>query len=143
MLSGMRAEFIRKALLGLCVLGLSGCSPFLCQKEIFARLLSPDGINEAVVFTVDCGGASRFNVQISVVKKGEDPGDGGNAFVVHGRYRSPKVLDGEISALWMGRALRVEFPPETEIFVKEPEVNGTKIEYVTVTGDEQRLMSLP
>jgi len=49
----------------------------------------------------------------------------------------------EISALWMGRSLRVEFPPGTQVFLKEPEVNGTRIEYVTITDDQQRLMSPP
>jgi len=49
-----------------------GCGSLdMCGNEVKARVSSPDGSREAVVFQRDCGATTGFSTQVSVLNRGE------------------------------------------------------------------------
>ncbi len=56
------------ALLGLALAGaLAGCAAPGCRNTIAARVPSPDGASDAVVFQRDCGGSAGASTGVAIV----------------------------------------------------------------------------
>lgn len=47
----------------------------LCAKEVFAKVVSPDGHRTAIVYEIDCGATTGFSRQVAVVPTPERPLD--------------------------------------------------------------------
>jgi len=62
----------------LCLM-TSGCSD-MCGDTIIARLASPDGKHDAVMFQRDCGATTGFSTQISILNAGDQLSGMGTAF---------------------------------------------------------------
>ena len=65
-------------------LALAGCSDVGCENKVSARVPSPNGQVEAVVFSRDCGATTGFSTQLSIVSTGQSPEGSGNILVVNG-----------------------------------------------------------
>jgi hypothetical protein len=87
---------------------------------------------DAVVFTKDCGATTGFNVQVSIVESGADPGDRGNAFISYGQYSRQGIPERGINAWWVGETLWIRYPAEEQVFVKEVSVSGTPVRYLVM-----------
>jgi hypothetical protein len=102
---------LRYALIAAAML-LAACEP-VCENDVAARVSSPSGRMQAVVFHRECGGTVGFNTQVSIIAGTQVlPDDGGNVVVVEGKIE-PQIewLDETrlaVSQLGRGRAFRKE-----------------------------------
>ena len=104
-----------------------------CGNDVVARVPSPDGQLEAVVFQRDCGATTDFSTQVSVVRTGAAlPDAGGNLLVARGGPPGP----GGGPAVWAewggARRLRLRYHSHTRIVRAEREALGVHAEYDTL-----------
>ncbi|MDB6062004.1 MAG: hypothetical protein JWM78_2107 [Verrucomicrobiaceae bacterium] len=58
----------------------------MCDNDIYASIVSPDGKLKAVIFERSCGATTGFSTQISVIPSSEElKNEGGNVFIGSGR----------------------------------------------------------
>jgi hypothetical protein len=113
-------------------LASTGCSD-TCQNSVAAKLVSPDGQRQAVMFQRDCGATTGYSTQISVLDNGETPGGGGNAFRADDNHGVAAV--GEWQGPWADMRwvapdrLLIRYASKSRIFEQAAEVNGVKINY--------------
>jgi hypothetical protein len=114
---------------------LSGCSP-ACRNRVVARAQAPDGAHRAVLFQRDCGATTGFSTQISVLRAGEDPGAGGNAFIADsggGAARAGSWGGPWAEVRWLSaRHLLIRYAAGARLFVRADEVAGIQISYEPV-----------
>lgn len=111
--------------MSMSVLALNGCM-FTCENEIFDTAPSPSGALSAVSFSRNCGTATGYNVQVSILESGHSPRDGGNAMVVD------QVFDGSASLTlrWIDdRSLEITVPRQARFFTKNESVGDVRITY--------------
>jgi hypothetical protein len=93
-----------------------------CENEVAARLPSPSGRLEAVVFNRGCGASVGFNTQLSIVSAGQVPEGGGNAL----------ILDGTVplGITWISESsLEVVGTGGARAFKKEPSAADVSVSY--------------
>jgi hypothetical protein len=103
-------------------IALSGCDSVTCENEISARLPSPAGRLEAVVFERGCGATTDFNTQLSIVPVGGMPEAAGNAL----------ILDDSVplTLAWQNeRELRVTGLGSSRPLKQEGSVQGVSVSY--------------
>lgn len=123
------------AIIPVAVLPL-GCS-FDCRNELAARIVSPGGAYEAVLFQRDCGATTGFSTQVSVLPAGASPGNGGNVFRADANH-DPDMRRGawhgpwaEIS--WLSpRHLLIRYANGARLFARETEMDGIAVSYAPV-----------
>jgi hypothetical protein len=108
----------------------------LCRNSIVTALVSPDGERKAVMFQRDCGATTGFSTHVSVLKVGEFPKGGGNAFVSdgdHGQAREGSWGGPWARMRWLGPArLEVERASNSRVFVQKTRVAEVEITYRTL-----------
>jgi len=126
---------MKAALLALMM--CSGCSD-ACQNTEASRRLSPDGNHVAILFQRDCGAATGFSTQISVLDANGKPSGGGNAFVADDDHGTARVgaWDGSWAEMkWLSpEQLLIRYAAKSRIFKKKERVSGVNITYQMVGG---------
>ena len=113
-----------------------GCS-FDCGNEIVARIASPDGAYEAVLFDRNCGATTGFSTQISVLPAGTRPEDGSNVFRADANH-DPNMRLGDWHGPWAEiswlspRHLLIRYVAGARLFARETEVGGIVVSYEPV-----------
>ena len=102
----------------------------MCGNDVVARVPSPDGRLEAVVFQRDCGATTDFSTQVSVVRAGGSlPDAGGNLLVATGGPPGPGG-GPVVRAEWAGATrLRLRYYPGTHVVRAAREALGVRAEY--------------
>jgi hypothetical protein len=105
-----------------------------CPPEVDARIASPDGVHEAVVFHFECGFGRTGTVNISVQRPGPKLSDPANLFVAMdssgvdyllGRGKPPAV---EVS--WEdATSLVVEYGGGVRVIARHALVDGVRVAY--------------
>jgi len=72
----------------------------LCENELLAQAVSPDGRRKAVTFVRSCGATTGESIQISIVAHDGKEDGGGNTFVADGNRIAG--LDLGVRAEWTG-----------------------------------------
>ena len=98
-----------------------------CGNTVVARVPSPDGRLDAVVFQRDCGATTGFSTHVSIVRAGHAlPEEGGNLVVAEGGPTGPGG-GPVLRAAWAGaRQLRVRHDVQTRIVHIEPPALGVQ-----------------
>lgn len=102
-----------------------GCDSFLlgeAENDIIRVIPSPDGKHEIVLFSRGSGATSGFNMQATILEKGEAlPNECGNVFIVD---------KGEATVSWRSdQSVQVVFDPEVRIFKQEASVSDVTFDY--------------
>ncbi len=128
---------VGKCLVLVSLLSYGGCGTIdPCENKVLARVPSPDGEREAIVFLRDCGATTASSTQVSIVPKGAafltSPTDWsstqkGNAFIVSGGdWMSPATVEVE----WAGKGrLMIKHEPREKTFLTAASVLGVSIAY--------------
>jgi hypothetical protein len=92
----------------------------LCSNDPQRVVVSPDGKYEAVVFSRDCGAATNFSTQVSILEAGAAlPDRAGNALVYIGQH--------PLEVEWVGSSgILVRGAPEKPTWLAT-EVNGVSV----------------
>lgn len=112
----------RALALPLIALALAGCGDVGCGNKVTARVSSPDGHMDAVVFTRDCGATTVFSTQLSVVSSGQLPEGSGNLLVLDGS--APLKLSWSSSD-----SLSVSGLGQAKVFHEATQLNGVEVSY--------------
>ena len=103
-----------------------------CKNTEVSRAPSPDGRQDAVLFTRVCSGTKSIGSQVSVVAAGAAlPNKSGNAFVskggkVHAEWGGPRV-----TLAWTGpAALTVTRDATAQVYKSEPQVGRATVTYI-------------
>jgi hypothetical protein len=104
------------------MLALSGCEAPPCKNEISARVPSPSGRLEAIIFSRGCGATTDFNTQLSVLPKGGVPAGTGNALILGGSVPLTLAWRGETALVVKGLA-------GSEVFKQEGRAHGASVSY--------------
>ncbi|AUW59229.1 hypothetical protein C1T17_15165 [Sphingobium sp. SCG-1] len=116
-------------------LGSTGCSD-TCENSVAARVASPDGQREAVMFQRDCGATTGYSTQISVLDNGETPAGGGKAFRADDNHGVAAV--GESQGPWADMRwvapdrLLIRYASKSRVFEQATDLNGVTIDYQQV-----------
>ena len=117
---------------------LSGCSE-MCSNTVVARVEAPDGVHRAVLFQRDCGATTGFSTQISVLRAGVEPSDGGNAFIAddgQGVVRAGAWGGPWAEARWLApRHLLIRYAAGARVFAQANEAAGVRISYEPVAPE--------
>lgn len=117
------------------ILALGGCSNG-CGNRVISRADAPDGLHTAVMFQRDCGATTGFSTQISVLKAGAEPSDGGNAFRAdtdHGAAASGDWGGPWSEMKWIDDGtLLVRYASGSRIFEQSQQVSGVRINFEAV-----------
>ena len=126
-----------RLLLSDVVLALAGCSD-LCANRVVRSVISPDGRHAAVLFERNCGATTGFSTQLSILRPGEAPTDGGNVFIATAGTSRPAAWGGpEVEVRWLGPdRLEVGYPGGAEIFKRAAERDGVRLVYQVRARDE-------
>lgn len=82
-----------------------------CANLVQARVRSPDGRREAVIFRRDCGATTAFSSQVSVVSTGSRVEGRGNTFIA--RHEVP------VAAVWRGSdRLEIRYRTDAELALR-------------------------
>ncbi len=114
---------MRNAIFALtALLPLGGCGGDMCTNREMSRADAPDGRHSAVMFDRDCSATTGYTVQISILGPGQQPSDGGNAFVAD---RPPWA-----KMTWVAPDhLVIRYASESRVFHQEARVDGVLITY--------------
>jgi hypothetical protein len=123
--------------LSLLPLSLGGCFDLLggCENEIIRRTLDPSGTRQAVLFERGCGATTGFNAEISVMARGEDPKEAGNAFVADYASSGSAGSVGRpwTEAVWVSpHRLLIRYDRNARVFISAPAVGDVAIQYESV-----------
>jgi hypothetical protein len=102
-----------------------------CANTEVSRAASPDGTQDAVLFTRACSGTKSVGSQVSILPAGAAlPNKSGNALISNG---------GKVRASWGGpnvtlswtapAALTIAHDPSAEIYKSEAQVGGVAVTY--------------
>jgi hypothetical protein len=127
---GALATFV--VLAGVGVYFLFDGSP--CGNELLAEAASPDGSLKAIVFQRDCGAATGFSTQVSVIKAlATLENSSGNAFTAdtnHGTAPSGPGGGPIVKVQWQTpRLLVVSHHAAARVFTAESKVGAINIRY--------------
>lgn len=119
-----------------CVV-FSGCSD-MCANTIVARMPSPDGQRDAIMFQRDCGATTGFSTQISIVDAGHKLSGSGNTFRAdddHGAARAGEWGGSWAEIKWLSSDhLLVRYATKSRLFEQDDNVAGVRITYQAVDG---------
>jgi hypothetical protein len=97
-----------------------------CQNEKLGISPSPDGSMVAVVFSRNCGATTSNNIQVSIVRRGEEVVSKGNVLILD---QAPRYTDN-YKPMWRGeKQLVIPLPSNSRIFLKNSDVLGVNIVY--------------
>lgn len=120
----------------LAILLMLGAWSDVCQNTEVARLRSPGGQHEAVLFQRDCGATTGFSTQVALVEFGRPITGAGNVFRAddnHGEARAGRWGGPWAEMAWLSaNRLVVRYAAGSRIFVKEDEVSGIAISYEAI-----------
>lgn len=133
----------------LIVLGLPSCGVFdPCGNDVLARIRSPGGTHDAVVFQRDCGATTGFSTQLSLVRHGtsfrEQPSfwsatDGGNVLVIDADHGvAPSGIGGgpTVDVEWQDDGhVTLTYYPLARVFKAESVVAGVAVRHVRGAQD--------
>ena len=117
------------------LLALTACSD-TCANTLVTRVESPDDRHSAVMFQRDCGAATGFSTQISVLSAGDKVAGGGNAFradddhgaAVAGAWGGPWA-----ETRWLSKEnLLIRYAGRSRVFEQDDQVSGIRISYEPV-----------
>lgn len=114
---------------------LGACSD-PCSNNVAARLASPDGRYEAVLFQRDCGATTGFSTQISVLEAGEKLSGGGNVFRADDDHGAAKIgaWGGSWAEMkWLAAdRLHIRYAVNSRLFEQDESVAGVTVSYEMV-----------
>ncbi len=123
----------RPALIGSVFLfGLAGCD--VCENTLVSVIASPDGLNNAFLYTRSCGATTGISTHISILPAGEKlRSQSGNTFVADGDHgRVPTGANGEldVKVRWLSNdQLAVDYPAGSRLFRSETVKGPVHVEY--------------
>jgi hypothetical protein len=126
------------ALLAVAGLVTPGCRDpgGICENAAVARVASPDGTREAVLFQRSCGATTGYSTQLSLVGRGEEPAGAGTAFVAdtdHGKAAAAGWGGPWAEPSWRSPTqLLVRYDRRARLFRSEDNVDGVTIRYEAV-----------
>ena len=127
---------VRAFFLAVISLSAGACSD-ACTNDVIARIASPDGKHEAVMFQRDCGATTGFSTQISIVGLGDTPSGSGNAFRAdddHGLAKAGAWGGSWAEMKWLAPdRLLVRYATNSRIFEQDYSVAGVSVSYEAVT----------
>jgi hypothetical protein len=105
-----------------------------CGNDRVARIPSPDGKLDAIVFQRDCGATTGFSTQISVLKADRSLGNNpGNLFIAdtdHGAAPSGPGGGPRVHVQWASpTSLTVVHDPRARIFLASPASGNVHVLY--------------
>ena len=107
-----------------------------CSNEIVARVASPDGEREAVMFQRDCGATTGFSTQVSILEPGEPLSGIGNAFRAdddHGSAATGPWGGSWAEMEWLASdRLLIRYATKSRLFEQDESVSGVAISYEAV-----------
>lgn len=106
---------------------LNSCSaePF-CKNQILARSPNPSGKMVAVVFSRNCGATVGDNVQVSIVRRGDDVTRKGNTLIMD---KAPSYSDA-YRPIWSGdSSVVLIIPNAARTFLQNKHVSGVSVTY--------------
>jgi len=123
-----------RALLALALL-LAACGEATpCVNTEVARMTSPDGRHDAVLFERSCGATTSFSSQVSIVARGRKAEGGGNVLVAdddHGKAPAAAWGGPDIDLGWTGPdQLVVRHHPSARLFQTHGSVAGVTVVHV-------------
>lgn len=92
----------------------TGCDSqafFNCETSVFFQVSSPDGTNQAVVYSRDCGATTAEEIAVAIVPAGEQVGDRLGTVVYSSRVR------------FAPEELMIEWRDPTHVVVTSPDEN--------------------
>src|SRR5579863_270624 len=96
----MSIDFKHLFIAGL-LLSSTGCMD-PCGNHILNDMLSPDNSNRAIVFERDCGAATDFSTQVSILSANERlPREAGNVFIADSDHAAITTM--EVRVRWNSR----------------------------------------
>lgn len=126
---------MRLCILAVGLLALNGCADG-CANTVVSRADAPGGARSAVLFQRACGATTGFSTQISVLNRGDEPSDGGNAFRADDYHGAAAVGDwgGPWAEMkWLAPDhLLIRYATKSRLFEQDQEVSGIKISYQQV-----------
>jgi hypothetical protein len=95
----------------------------MCGNRTLQAVKSPSGRLQAVAFVRDCGAATSFSTQVSIVSAREDlPNSSGNVLVVEGEV--------SVSLQWQSdTSLKIRGVLPAQIYKQESSVSGIQVSY--------------
>jgi len=123
-----------RALFALALL-LAGCGEAMpCENTEVARMTSPDGRHDAVLFERSCGATTSFSSQVSIVARGRKAEGGGNVLIAdddHGKAPAAAWGGPDIDLGWTGPdQLVVRHHPSARLFQTHARVAGVTVVHV-------------
>jgi hypothetical protein len=110
----------------------------MCGNEIVTRTASPSGSREAVVFERNCGAATKFSAQVSVIRGGahfqETPTffwstEPGNALIILDRVTRPGIWGTAVHPRWVDDLhLILEYDAGAVVHFAAASVKGVTVE---------------
>ena len=109
----------------LALIAATGCSTSpACDNRLHARVPSPDGARDALLYTRACGATTSESVQLSVVARGGAPVGIGNVLVADG------IAPAAVSIRWLaGDVLAIDLPAAARTFHAADAAGGVRIVY--------------
>ena len=102
---------------------LAGCDLSSCGNDPLDAVAAPHGRHVATIFRRSCGATTGFSPQVSLVGPGDRPAGPGNVLILGDDDPAPRVE-------WLGpNRLRISYRRGAEIFLRESERDGVRIEY--------------
>ncbi|MES2612161.1 MAG: hypothetical protein V4679_18055 [Pseudomonadota bacterium] len=122
---------------GICALSL--LFPDLCGNRVLAETVSPDQRHKAVVFQRDCGAATGFSTQVSLMAaKDALPDESGNVFTAdsnHGAVPTSAAGGPVVQVRWAsGRDVVITHHAGARVFTHKHSVSGVAVAYEQVTA---------
>ncbi len=104
-----------------------------CRNEVLETVPSLSRDLKAVVFQRDCGAATGFSTQISILRADEKLRGGGNTFVAdtdHGAAPSGAGGGPPVGVTWdQAGKLKIEVHPAARVFKQETQIGDTQVVY--------------
>ena len=126
---------IRALLVATFSLMLGACGDG-CSNEVVARVASPDGEREAVMFQRDCGATTGFSTQVSILERGESLSGSGNTFRAdddHGAAKTGPWGGSWAEMEWLtSDRLLIRYATKSRLFEQDESVSGVAISYEAV-----------
>ena len=113
----------------------SGCSD-MCADTIVAKVTSPNGQHDAVMFQRDCGATTEFSTQISILDVGDQLSGMGNTFRAdddHGAAPTGGWGGSWAELKWLSPdRLLIRYAAKSRIFKQDDHVSGVEVTYEKV-----------
>lgn len=116
----------------IAVLLAGGCSN-ACRNEVVSIATAPGGKHQVAMFSRDCGAATGYSTQVSVLDPGDAPTGAGNALVADGGTVATAWGGPWVEIAWLAPDhLLIRYDSRARIFQKSERVDGVAISYQAV-----------